>query len=99
MERLEPALLDALTAVLGPVAIVLRNDTSVRALEGLASEVRLAAGRLPEQPTVPEGGGRFPLDPLGGQKPGWYFDHRPNPALAARLEPGAPGADLPRPPR
>lgn len=94
MERLEPALLDALTAVLGPAAIVLRNDTSVRALEGLPSEVRLAAGRMPEQPSVSEGGAVFPLDPLGGQKTGWYFDHRENRAFVARLAVGARVLDL-----
>lgn len=94
MERLEPALLDALTAVLGPAAIVLRNDTSVRALEGLASEVRLAAGRMPGKPTVSEGGAVFPLDPLGGQKTGWYFDHRDNRAFVARLAVGARVLDL-----
>jgi len=94
MERLEPALLDALTAVLGPAAIVLRNDTSVRALEGLPSEVRLAAGRMPEQPSVTEGGAVFPLDPLGGQKTGWYFDHRDNRAFMAKLAVGARVLDL-----
>lgn len=94
MERLEPALLDALAAVLGPAAIVLRNDTSVRALEGLPSEVRLAAGRMPEQPNVTEGGAVFPLDPLGGQKTGWYFDHRDNRAFVAKLAVGARVLDL-----
>ena len=89
MERLEPALLEALTSVLGPAAIVLRNDTSVRALEGLPSEVRLAAGALPKAPTVAEGGGVFPLDPLGGQKTGWFFDHRDNRAFMAKLAVGA----------
>src|SRR3546814_3804631 len=68
--------------------------TSVRALEGLASGVRLAAGRLPEQPTVTEGGGSFPLEPLGGQKTGWYFDHRDNRAFVARLAAGARVLDL-----
>lgn len=94
IERLEPALIEAVGQVLGPVAIVLRNDTSVRTLEGLPSEVRLAAGTLPAAPTVAEGGGVFPLDPLGGQKTGWFFDHRDNRAFVARLAVGARVLDL-----
>jgi len=94
IERLEPALIEALSAVLGPAAIVLRNDTSVRGLEGLPSEVRLAAGTIPAKPTVSEGGGLFPLDPLGGQKTGWFFDHRDNRAFIAKLAVGARVLDV-----
>ncbi len=94
MDRLEPALIEALTEVLNPAAIVLRNDTSVRGLEGLVSEVRLAAGTVPDAPTVAEGGGTFPLDTLGGQKTGWFFDHRDNRAFVARLAVGARVLDL-----
>ncbi|EDP66725.1 Predicted SAM-dependent methyltransferase [alpha proteobacterium BAL199] len=94
MERLESVLIEALTELLSPAAIVLRNDTSVRNLEGLPSEVRLAAGALPEAPTVAEGGAVFPLDPLGGQKTGWFFDHRDNRAFMARLSTGARVLDL-----
>lgn len=94
IERLEPALVAALGEVLGPAAIVLRNDTAVRGLEGLPSEVRLAAGALPASPTVAEGGALFPLDPLGGQKTGWFFDHRDNRAFVARLSAGARVLDI-----
>ncbi len=73
-EHLTPALLDALDIVLKPRAIVLRNDTAVRKLEGLEEEVRLAAGSLQPEPMVEEGGVRFALDLLEGQKTGWYFD-------------------------
>jgi hypothetical protein len=34
---------------------------------------------------VAEGGVRFPVDPLGGQKTGWYFDQRPNRDRVAAL--------------
>lgn len=73
-EHLTPALLDALGMVLKPRAIVLRNDTAVRKLEGLAEEIRLATGSLEPKPSVEEGGVRFTLDLLEGQKTGWYFD-------------------------
>src|SRR6202023_998615 len=41
MDRLEPVILDALAAALSPAAIVLRNDSPARALEGLPIETRV----------------------------------------------------------
>lgn len=73
-EQLTPALLDALQVVLKPRAIVLRNDTKARSLEGLTAAIRLASGSLDPQPVVEEGGVRFTLDLMEGQKTGWYFD-------------------------
>ena len=46
MARLEPSLLAAIDDVLSPKAIVLRNDSPARTLEGLTEEVRLASGAL-----------------------------------------------------
>lgn len=73
-EALLPAMLDALQGLLKPRAIVLRNDSPVRGLEGLEQEIRLAAGSLDKPAVVEEGGARFTLDLLEGQKTGWYFD-------------------------
>lgn len=73
---LTPALLEAMQAVLQPRAVVLRNDSPVRRLEGLGEEVALAAGSLEPPPAVSEGGVWFGLDLLAGQKTGWYFDLR-----------------------
>lgn len=87
-EHLTPALLEALKAVLQPRAVVLRNDTAVRQLEGLPLEVKLAAGRLDPKPAVEEGGVRFVLDLLEGQKTGWYFDLAEARAEVARLAMG-----------
>ena len=94
MERLESVLLTALAEVLSPGAIVLRNDSPSRLHEGLGQEVRLGAGVMPEDPTVIEGGARFPLDPLSGQKTGWFFDHRANRAFIAGLSEGARVLDV-----
>src|SRR6516165_257425 len=44
MARLEPLVLDALEELLEPAAIVLRNDSSARTLEGLSSETSVARG-------------------------------------------------------
>src|SRR6185437_14902624 len=46
MARLEPLVVEALTALVAPQAIVLRNDSAARALEGLDSEIRVALGRV-----------------------------------------------------
>jgi len=94
MAMLEAEILAALDQVLNPAAIVLRNDTGARAQEGLDSHVRLAAGTLPDKPVVLEGGACFPLDPLGGQKTGWFFDHRDNRRFLARLAAGARVLDV-----
>ena len=85
MMRLEPELLAALQAVLAPKAIVLRNDSPARALEGLAEDVRLAAGSLDAAVEVRENDARFEVDLLGGQKTGWFYDQRDNRRFMARL--------------
>src|SRR5206468_10338242 len=46
MARLEPLILDALDALLTPAAMVLRNDSPARALEGLSRETRMAKSTL-----------------------------------------------------
>lgn len=90
-ELLLPALLEALDHVLKPRAVVLRNDSPVRALEGLGEAITLAAGTLEPPPAVREGGVQFELDPLGGQKTGWYFDLADARARVAAL---ARGTDM-----
>jgi 23S rRNA (cytosine1962-C5)-methyltransferase len=88
MEVLTPALTEALAALISPRLIVARNDTSVRILEGLPEETRLLLGEAaPAQ--VEEGGLRFAVDLLGGQKTGWFFDQRENRDRVAKLAPGA----------
>src|SRR5207248_11052714 len=44
MDRLEGAIIEALEALLSPAAIVMRNDSPVRTLEGLPLETRIATG-------------------------------------------------------
>ncbi|MCW0236567.1 MAG: class I SAM-dependent rRNA methyltransferase [Ferrovibrio sp.] len=94
-EHLLPQLLESLDAVLKPRAVVLRNDTPVRALEGLQPEIRLAAGSLDDMPAaVEEGGCRVSLDLLEGQKTGWYFDLAGARALIAGMAKGEDMLDV-----
>ncbi len=92
--RLEPIVLDALDGLLRPAAIVLRNDSPVRAQEGLAAETRVARGRLDAAVIVDEDGARFPVDVLAGQKTGWFYDQRRNRAFVAGLASAARVLDL-----
>jgi 23S rRNA (cytosine1962-C5)-methyltransferase len=94
MAGLEPAIIEALERLLAPRAIVLRNDSPVRELEGLGQEVRLARGTLAGPVELVENGVTFLIDPLEGQKTGWYYDQRDNRAFVARLAGGQPVLDL-----
>jgi 23S rRNA (cytosine1962-C5)-methyltransferase len=85
MARLEPAILEALEHLLAPRALVLRNDSPVRELEGLAQEVRVAKGALDGPIELIENDLTFLVDPLEGQKTGWYYDQRENRAFVAGL--------------
>jgi 23S rRNA (cytosine1962-C5)-methyltransferase len=94
MERLEPAIVDALVALVSPDAIVLRNDSPARALEGLPKEVRVVHGAVDGPVPVEENGATFLADVLAGQKTGWFFDQRDNRGFVAGLCAGARVVDL-----
>jgi 23S rRNA (cytosine1962-C5)-methyltransferase len=94
MSRLEAELLEAVEQVLAPQAILLRNDSAIRTLEGLPEEVRLVKGQVPARVELEEGGLPFLADLLQGQKTGWFYDQRPNRAFAARLARGQRVLDL-----
>src|SRR4029077_6885094 len=64
MSRLEPQVLDALSELLEPEAIVLRNDSQARVLEGLTSETGVARGRVEGPVRVHENGTIFRADLL-----------------------------------
>jgi len=88
MEVATPMIVAALSALLAPRGIVARNDAGVRRLEGLEEGVALLAGEAAGG-VVEENGRRFPVDLLGGQKTGWFFDQREHRARVARLAKGA----------
>ena len=94
MALLQEEFLAACRQVLAPRAIVLRNDTAARALEGLAGEDRVAFGELGAPVEIVENGARFVIDPLSGQKTGWFYDQRENRRLASRFAKGARVLDL-----
>ena len=77
MEAVRELLLDILNRVLAPSGILLRNDTPVRALEGLSQEPEII-GEVPETVTLKEGGVQFEVPLTAGHKTGWFYDQRSN---------------------
>ncbi len=94
MEAMRSEVIDALTKVLKPRGILLRNDSSIREMEGLTRYVETAAGEVPEQVEVREGDARFSVSLAGGQKTGWFFDQRDNRARLGRYVRGARVLDV-----
>jgi 23S rRNA (cytosine1962-C5)-methyltransferase len=94
MDNLAPFIIEALQALLAPTAIVLRNDSPARGLEGLPLEVKVAAGAIDGPVPVEEGAAVFLADVVAGQKTGWFFDQRDNRAFITRLAGAARILDL-----
>src|SRR6185437_5077932 len=86
-------IVEALNSLLPLRAVVARNDSAARRLEGLGESVELLSGSDASAEVI-EGGVRFPIDPLGGQKTGWFFDQRPNRDRVAALASGARVLDV-----
>lgn len=85
MESLKDLILAALNTVVSPAAILLRNDHSMRLVEGLPQYVSAALGEPPQQCLVKENNTSFWMSPWTGQKTGWFYDHRENRRQMQRL--------------
>lgn len=94
MERVRGEVVDALVELLPGSSVLLRNDTGSRSLEGLPSYVEGAHGEVPEWMEVRENGVSFEVPLTGGQKTGWFYDHRENRARLGRYVGGARVLDL-----
>jgi 23S rRNA (cytosine1962-C5)-methyltransferase len=94
VEALRSQIVGALVELWAPDGILLRNDVGVRRLEGLAEEVTLAFGSVPDQIEVREGPVRYLAAPWTGQKTGAFLDQRANRLLAGSLaRPGGTALD------
>lgn len=95
MEALKPLVLEALQEALRPKALVLRADSRARTLEGLPLYAEVAAGTLEGPVEITEGGLRLLVEPLRGQKTGFFLDQRFNRLALGRFLPlGGRGMDL-----
>lgn len=88
MDRASEEILSCLQELLQPAGILARNEASVRKLEGLAQEVKVLAGDIPEKISIEMNGLRLTADLLKGQKTGTYLDQRENYVAAARYARG-----------
>ena len=95
LETVRAEVVAGITAALAPEGILLRNDAAVRRHEGLAAEVVLAFGQVPEVVEVVENGLKYLAAPWGGQKTGAFLDQRENRVLVGqRTRAGGRALDL-----
>lgn len=88
MEALKDTIVRAVQRLVHPAAIVLKNDGKMRQVEGLPSYVEQVDGATVDTLRVRENGVNFDVPLAGGQKTGWFYDHRMN---RQRLQTYAPG--------
>lgn len=89
IERRLDAVIDVLVELLSPRAIVIRNDSPMRAYEGLAIEKRVALGKVDGPVSIEQDGHRFLVDVVDGQKTGFFLDQRDNRRSTVSLARGA----------
>ena len=94
IEAMKGEIEEALVKVVAPKALLWKNDSPMRELEGLDRAVSTAFGTVPDYVEVPEGGVNFRVPLAAGQKTGWYFDQAANRALLARHSAGAHVLDV-----
>jgi 23S rRNA (cytosine1962-C5)-methyltransferase len=95
MEKLKSQIQQALEQVLHCDALLFKNDSSAREMEGLPSYVEAATGKFDELGQVLEDGLEFQAPLAEGQKTGWFFDQAANRrALSKYVRPGARMLDV-----
>jgi 23S rRNA (cytosine1962-C5)-methyltransferase len=83
VDRLLPDLTRLLVEELRPRGILARNDSRVRALEGLPTSVEALHGEVPKSVVVREADVEYDVDLWQGQKTGLFLDQRENRDAAA----------------
>lgn len=94
MELRSKIIIDILDEIFSPSVIVLKNDSSARILEGLMQEKAVIKGSLDKLPVIREDSLLFEVDPLSGQKTGYFLDQRENRIAFSRLINSGKGLDL-----
>ncbi len=90
MEALREPIENAVLRVVGPQALIWKNDSAARDLEQLPHLVQPAFGEVPREVGVVEGGLSFAAPLAAGQKTGWFYDQSGNRTRLRRYV--APGA-------
>lgn len=76
MELVKDDIVQVLENLYHPQAIVMKNNTPSRELEGLPLYEEVAYGEMPAELIIEENGVKFSIPVEGGQKTGWFYDHR-----------------------
>jgi len=88
IERWLDTIVEILTEMLAPNAIVLRNDSNMRKYEGLTLGRSVVRGSAEKPVEIEQDGMRFLVDVLNGQKTGFFLDQRENRRKTASLARG-----------
>lgn len=88
MEVLRHDIVNVLVELFDAKTVLLRNDSSVRKLEGLDLYTEVAFGEIPDEVQLRENGLSYKVSLELGQKTGWFYDHRENRALLQRVSSG-----------
>lgn len=94
MDMRKDLIADCLIKLLDPESITLRNDSSMRAPEGLEEEITMIYGEQPAPFTVTHEGSIFEIDPANGQKTGLFLDIMDSYARVAKLAAGKSVLDV-----
>jgi 23S rRNA (cytosine1962-C5)-methyltransferase len=95
MELLKPQIEEALNQVLRCDALLFKNDSAAREMEGLPNYVESAKGAFDKPALVIEDDLEFQAPLAEGQKTGWFFDQAANRrALSKYVRPGSRVLDV-----
>ncbi|MDA8433735.1 MAG: class I SAM-dependent rRNA methyltransferase [Nitrospiraceae bacterium] len=94
IENLRDTIIELVDEMLDPRAIVLKNESRARTLEGLSLYREVVKGSLDTLPRVHENGMLFEVDPFGGQKTGFFLDQKENRSVLKRYAAKGRGLDL-----
>lgn len=94
MDAQKDLIIEALEAVLKPKTIALVSTGPARTLEGLEPLSEVPVGAIDGPVQLEENGLTYFGDLTGGQKTGWFFDHRLNRAFVSGLSKGQDVLDL-----
>ncbi len=94
METFKGVIVGLLDEMLNPEAIIVKNDSRMRSLEGIPLYKEIIKGSLRSLPVISEDGVRFEVDPYEGQKTGFFLDQRENRTALMDFIKGGKGLDL-----
>ncbi|WP_333654053.1 class I SAM-dependent rRNA methyltransferase [Dissulfurispira sp.] len=94
IEMMKAIVISVLDEILSPSVIVLRNDSQSRILEGLPLEKKAVKGSLDSLPIINEGEILIEVDPMTGQKTGFFLDQRENRVALSNYIKEGRGLDL-----